>query len=262
MRNWIERGLLLLALPGIIGCAKVDETVFLSVQMENNWDDHEKNPAKYADTGLQLFINGNFCQFLRFGSSAGAVDKFLMPGRNTLEVRGSTALPVEITICSFAGDHSPIRTILSQKWPKISTGGTYQVSFRVKKDSLLPIFDKKNVMPDRLRAEQEITAVVSNLYNDCITSNKEGFLSTTLEGYKIHSPVDYVSLWMSCGPMFDSFKMKPFPENLYFIHGSNLVFVYSGFSDFSMVLFPGGTKESGFMSGAHFAYIGNHWVMW
>jgi len=117
-------------------------------------------------------------------------------------------------------------------------------------------------MPDRLKAEQEITSIVSNLYQYCITSNKEAFLETTFEGYKIHSPSDYLSFRKFAGPMFDGFKLKPFPERLYFIRGSNLVFVYSEFGDCDSVLFGALTKESGSVGGVDFAYIDNRWIVW
>ncbi len=249
----------MLAVFCIAGCDKIDENVFLSVQMENNWQDHEENSAKYKDTGLKIFINGNYCQFLGFGSYAGPVDKFLRPGRNTLELKGSTAFPVEITVCSFKSDHTPIRTILNRKWPAISTDDSIQASFKVTKASLLPIFDKKNVLPERQKSDQELTSVVSNLYHICIAGNKEEFLVLTLAGYKIYSPSEYESVRNSVGPMFDGFDLKPYPERLHFIYGANLVFVYSG-SD--MKLFEARSDKSCSVSGMHFAYIENQWISW
>ena len=144
-RRKLLTGVVALGLLFMIGCAKVDDIVFLNIQMENNWQDHEKNPAKYAETGLRVFINGNFCQFLRVGSFAGAVDKFLMPGDNTLEIEGSTEHPFEISMVSSTADHVPLWTIFKQRWPGLSATEKAKVSFRLKKTELLPIFDVGHV---------------------------------------------------------------------------------------------------------------------
>ena len=262
LNKLIGNGLLWLAMLCFWGCGKMDERVYLSIQMDNNVKEHEQNPEKYADTGLKLFINGNICQFLRLGSSAGPVDKFLKPGRNTLEVKGSTAHPVEITISSFRTDQTAIRTILDQKWTSISTSGIYQASFRVNKRILLPIFDKKNSMPTGQGAEQEVTLVVSNLYRACITKNKEEFLQIAFEGYKIHSPSEYLDVLGGVGALFDGFELDPFPNRVHFIHGRNLLFVYSDTSDSGTVLFPAATKYAASVAGVDFAYVGNHWIVW
>ena len=262
MKKMIQSvGFLLTILCGS-GCAKVDERVFLNVQMENNWDEHEKNPAKYAGTGIEVFINGNFCSRLHFGSSIGPVDKFLKPGSNTIEIKGITAFPVEIVICSFAKDHAPIRTILDQKWPNIVTNNRYESTFSVQKSSLLPIFEKKNVMPDRASTERELTCLVSNLYENCSARNKDAFIRTSLEGYRIHSPSDYLDVMNTVESMFDSFSLMPFPEKLQFVHGSNLVVAFSCTNDNSFILFPPATEQSAAVSGIHFAYINKRWVAW
>ncbi len=117
-------------------------------------------------------------------------------------------------------------------------------------------------MPNSLRAEQEITLVVSNLYQACITRNKEEFSRLVFEGYKIHSPSEYLDVSSAAGHMFDWFALKPFPERLNFIHGRSLVFVYSDTTEFGTVLFPAATKESASVAGICFAYINNQWIMW
>lgn len=234
--------------------------------MENNWQDHEKNPTKYADTGLRVFINGNFCQFLRIGSFGGAVDKFLKPGDNTLEIERSTEQPFEVSMVSFAANHVPLRTIFKQRWLGLSATEKAQVSFRLKKTELLPIFDKQNALPDRLTAERELTAIVSNLYQTCSTRNKAEFLRITLAGSAIHSPAAVSALEDGVGAMFDGFQLKPMPGKLQFIHGPNMIFVYTTIADSalapSMLLFEPRSADSCSVAGVHFVRLGNQWIVW
>jgi hypothetical protein len=266
MRDCIQTVLLVLVMLLMVGCAKVDDVVFLNIQMDDNWQEHEKKSDKYADTGLRVFINGNFCQFLRVGSFGGAVDKFLVPGDNTLEIEGVTEQPFEITLVSFTTGHAPLRTIFKQRWPSLVATENPQVSFRLKKTALLPIFDKQNALPDRLTAERELTTTVSNLYQTCITRNKAEFLRTTLAGCAIYSPSEVPALEDGVGSMFEGFQLKPFPGKLNFIHGKNMVFVYSTIAGDafppSMVLFESRSANSCSVSGALFAYVGKRWIAW
>ena len=271
----INSASLLVVLLCLVGCSKVDEVVLLGIVMENN-DSLQKNQAKDANTGLKVFINGNFYDFIAGGySGGGPIDRFLRPGSNVVELEGSTTNPVTINLVSFAADcRTENRGILKQRWHNIAADGKYQLTFKVNKKSLLPIFDKKNALPNRLRSEQEITTIVRNLYQDYVTSNKEDFVRTTLEGCKIYSPADYHSYMDddTIGRAFHYFKLKPFPEKLYFIHGNNLVFVYSGNlsqnSLFENQIFLDSeghedpTKESCSVAGINFAYIEKRWVVW
>jgi len=259
-------GALSIGMLFMVGCAKVDDVVFLNIQLDNKGRGYKKNPDKRADTGLRVFINGNFCQFICAGSFGGAVDKFLKSGDNTLEIEGSTEQPFEVTMVSSTAGHVPLRTIFKQRWPGLSSTEKAKVSFRLKKTELLPIFDKQSALPERLTAERELTTTVSNLYQTCVTRNKAEFLRITLAGYAIHSPSEVPALADGVGLIFEGFQLKPFPAKLNFIHGKNMVFVYSAITDnaraSSMLLFEPRSADSCSVAGVHFGRIGNQWVVW
>ena len=254
----------MLAVLCLYGCAKVDDNVFLGVRMVDEPLDHITNTTAYTDTGLRVFINGNFCTYLRSGGMGGPVDQFLKPGGNILEVDGSTVSPVEITLGSFTADHKPLRTIFRHTWPCDPTGYVKKVGFSVNKEIKFPVFNKNYAMPDQNTSERQILAVVSNLYFACATSNKAEFLRLSMEGSEIHSPTKCDSLRASIGSMFENLQVGTFPSRLQFIHGKTLIFVHStstGYSN-SMTLFEPRTTNSCSIAGVSFAFVQGRWIVW
>jgi hypothetical protein len=264
MTEWFRLAALFSMLFCVVGCSAEDKIVYLSVDIVNKGHQEATDiQDAISENSLNVYLNGNLFRFMKAGFVAGSVDKYLKPGCNSIEIEGAVRAPVEIRLAAYESDHSTIsRVILSRKVPEIKGAIRWKETFQIKKPLLLPIFDKNNQSPAALQAEQEIAATVKTLYQACISSNSDKFCRMTLAGYKHHSPAEYQDVRSATATMVKSIKLKPFPGKLHFLHGSNLVCVYSCIVDDQLVLFESDVPHSSSIGSVDFAYIDGHWIVW
>lgn len=172
-------------------------------------------------------------------------------------------MPVEISVAAYGGDHHTVtRVILKERVSSVAGDIKWSGTFQVKKALQLPIFDKNGRLPDDQRSEREIEALLRDVYGACVSSNKSEFLRIVLEGYSYHSPAECQDVMSAMGSMFESLKLKPFPDKFYFIHGNNLIRAYSDIVDGRMVLFESSITNSGSIGCIDFAHIDGRWIVW
>lgn len=265
---------LFVALFCVIGCSAVvlrgrmsteDRIVCLSVNIAN--EAHQETATitnVISENCLNVYLNGNFFRLMKSGFAAGSIDKYLKPGCNTIEIEGTVRTPVEVRLASYESDHRTInRVILSRELNASPTGAIkWKETYQIKKSLLLPIFEKKNILPETVQAEKEIKIMVKKLYKICNSNDSDEFCRMTLEGYSYHSPAEHQDVKSATEAMAKNFKLKPFPAKLQFLRGSNLVCVYTSIADDHMVLFDSDVPNSCSVGSVDFAYIDGRWIVW
>lgn len=246
-----------------LGCDRiVDKEVILNVNIHETTQGGIQRKFTPLPDNLRVFINGNYYNERGGWCFTGYADKYLKPGRNTIQVEGVVAEPVDIELYALDVDRRiRTRAILKQDLVNMKESGKWDGEFWVTKTNNLPIYEKNNDLPNAAQSEQEISAIVRELYRACVSSNKTEFLRLSLEGSKYYAQ-DYSELERALGQLCDHFDLKPFPDTLHFIHGRNLVCVYSSATNGCLSLFDSVTKNGCGIRGVDFAYITGRWVIW
>jgi len=248
----------------VVGCRAEDRIVCLSINVANSQPSGNAVPrGASSENNLNVYLNGNLFRSVKSGFVVAPVDKYLKAGCNAIEIGGTAIAPVEIRLAAYESDHRTInRVILDEKVTPIAYLVKWNQLFQLKKTVRLPIFEEKNQLPNHMRAEQEIGAIVTNMYQTCVSSNWDEFCRITLEGYKKHSPAEYLDVTSGVRSMIRTFRPKAFPERLRFVFGKNLVYVYSCVVAGNKVLFESDEPDSCAVGAVEFAYIDGRWIVW
>lgn len=84
----------------------------------------------------------------------------------------------------------------------------------------------------------------------------------SFEGYRYHSSADYDATVESARAMLQSFRPRNRPTDLSFVHGGDLIRVYSSITNDSMVLFEACDPGASAIACVDFAYVNRQWIVW
>lgn len=264
MSDYVKLGACLWMLIYVVGCCSKNEAVYLSVNVRPPLYGHvDGKDVSVEDGELNIYFNGNLFRSLRHGFIVSPVDKYLKPGGNVVEIRGTAMAPISVRLVSYESDHKTMaRLILDDKVLPVANNVGWSKAFRVCKMKRMPIFEKNYQLPPCRQAEQDIAAIVTNMYQAVILENWDEFCRIALEGYTLHNPAAYQAVMADVKTMMQTFQPQPFPDKLQFIHGSNLVCVYSRVIGGKKILFESEKTNSCNVGSVDFAYINGRWIVW
>jgi hypothetical protein len=214
-------------------------------------------PSQEVGGYVDVHINDNFVK--RF-SPAGTVmiDKFLRASTNSLLIDSSCPQSCELTVVKMVGRETS--TVLVRETISGLTTSKFELVLQELSLNLVPA-----PLLTKEQTEEEITHIVASIYEMIKNTNATSLARVLLEGEKLRSHEDVYRRgkrrWMKVlgGKSFFVPSTK-----LNFVHGSDLVFVYSGEQGSEewkkTLLFE--NRSGAALSGIHFARYKDRWIVW